>query len=123
MTVFLQLTRTPIRHFKLYLFFRAVKLSQLDCKLQKGRTLSALFAEYPSPLYGLSVDIVEGKMEEREKETVLIHTILTFFELLDLLSLLNSGEGNGNALQYSCLENPMDPGRLQSMGSLRVRHD
>ena len=32
------------------------------------------------------------------------------------------GEGNGNPLQYSCLENPMDgePGRLQSMGSLRV---
>ena len=27
--------------------------------------------------------------------------------------------------QYSCLENPMaeEPGRLQSMGSLRVRHD
>ena len=30
------------------------------------------------------------------------------------------GEGNGNPLQYSCLENPMDseePGKLQSMGS------
>ena len=29
------------------------------------------------------------------------------------------GEGNGSPLQYSCLENPMDPepGRLQSMGS------
>ena len=35
------------------------------------------------------------------------------------------GEGNGNPLQYSCLENPMDeePGRLQSVGSQRVRHD
>ena len=35
------------------------------------------------------------------------------------------GEGNGNPLQYSCLENPMDEGacRLRSMGSLRVRHD
>ena len=35
------------------------------------------------------------------------------------------GEGNGNLLQYSCLENPMDRGAwwLQSMGSLRVRHD
>jgi len=34
-------------------------------------------------------------------------------------------EGNGIPLQYSCLENPMDgePGRLQSMGSLRVRHN
>ena len=35
------------------------------------------------------------------------------------------GEGNGNPLQYSCLENPMDggAGRLQSMGSLGVGHD
>ena len=34
-------------------------------------------------------------------------------------------EGNGNPLQYSCLENPMDeePGGLQSMGLLRVGHD
>ena len=36
----------------------------------------------------------------------------------------SSGEGNGNSLQYSCLENPMDRGAwLQSMGSQRVRHD
>ena len=36
-----------------------------------------------------------------------------------------SGEGNGNPLQYSCLENPMDGGasRLQSMGLQRVGHD
>ena len=35
------------------------------------------------------------------------------------------GEGNGNPLQYSCLENPMDGGAcgLQSMGSQRVGHD
>ena len=35
------------------------------------------------------------------------------------------GEGNGNSLQYSCLENSMDgePGRLQSMGSQKVGHD
>ena len=35
------------------------------------------------------------------------------------------GVGNGNPLQYSCLENPMDrePGRLQSMELQRVRHD
>ena len=32
------------------------------------------------------------------------------------------GEGNGNPLQYSCLENPMDRGAggLQSMGSGRT---
>jgi len=34
------------------------------------------------------------------------------------------GEGNGNPLQYSCLENPIEkPGRLQSVGSQSVRHD
>ena len=35
------------------------------------------------------------------------------------------GEGNGNSLQCSCLENSMDrqPGRLQSMGWQRVGHN
>ena len=35
------------------------------------------------------------------------------------------GEGNGNPLQSSCLENSMvkEPGRLQLMGWQRVRHD
>ena len=36
------------------------------------------------------------------------------------------GEGNGNPLQYSCLENPVERGawcRLQSMGSQRLEHD
>ena len=35
------------------------------------------------------------------------------------------GEENGNPLQYSCLENPMDreTGRLQSIGLQRVRHN
>ena len=35
------------------------------------------------------------------------------------------GGGHGNTLQYSYLENPHgqgEPGRLQSMGSPRVRH-
>ena len=34
------------------------------------------------------------------------------------------GEGNGNPLQSSCLENSMvkEPGRLQPMGWQRVRH-
>ena len=33
------------------------------------------------------------------------------------------GGGHGNPLQYSCLGKPMEPGRLQSMGFQRVRHD
>ena len=38
---------------------------------------------------------------------------------------IDSGEGNSNPLQYSCLENLMDgePGGLPSMGSHRVGHD
>ena len=35
----------------------------------------------------------------------------------------SSGEGNGSPFQYSCLENPMEPGGLQSRGSQRVGHD
>ena len=40
-------------------------------------------------------------------------------------SLSCIGEGNGNPLQCSCLENPRDgePGGLPSLGSHRVRHD
>ena len=35
------------------------------------------------------------------------------------------GGGDGNSVQYCCLEKPMDrqPGGLQSMGSQTVRHD
>ena len=37
----------------------------------------------------------------------------------------NPGEGNGNPLQYSCLENPTDRGAWQATvhGVARVRHD
>ena len=37
----------------------------------------------------------------------------------------SSGEGNGNPLQYSCLENPMDRGawRATGHGVTRVGHD
>ena len=40
-------------------------------------------------------------------------------------SLSCIGEGNGNPLQWSCLENPRDgkSGGLPSMGLHRVRHD
>ena len=40
-------------------------------------------------------------------------------------SLSCIGEGNGNPLQCSCLENPGDgkPGGLPSMGSLRVGYN
>ena len=34
----------------------------------------------------------------------------------------SSGEENGNPLRVFCLENPMESGRLQSMGSQRMGH-
>ena len=50
-------------------------------------------------------------------------------DVRDMGSILWSGrypgEGNGNPLRFSCLENPMEggAGRLQSMGSQSVGHD
>ena len=40
--------------------------------------------------------------------------------LEEVVGAVNSGEGNGNPLQYSCLENPMDRG---AMGLRRVQQD
>ena len=55
---------------------------------------------------------------------------VSVYNVGDLGSIPGSGRfpggGNGNPLQYSCLENPMDGGawcRLLSMGSQRVRHN
>ena len=52
-------------------------------------------------------------------------TRLSDFTFTFHFSLSRMGEGNGNPLQCSCLENPRDgePGGLPSMGSHRVRHD
>ena len=53
----------------------------------------------------------------------------TFYNVGDLGSTPGSGrypeERKWQPTPYSCLENTMDeePGRLQSIGSLRVRHD
>ena len=47
-------------------------------------------------------------------------------ELGSIPGLVSSpGAGNGNPLQYSCLENPMDRGDWQATvhGITRVRHD
>ena len=54
--------------------------------------------------------------------------VLKFFLVLRLNDLtatvVTIREGNGNPLQYSAWEIPWteEPGRLQSMGSLRVGH-
>ena len=52
-------------------------------------------------------------------------TVSTLFPSICHEMVRSDGEGNGTPFQYSCLENSMteEPGRLQSLGSLRVRHD
>ena len=53
------------------------------------------------------------------KTSMLLHTLCIWAGDPGLIPGLgrSPGEGNGNPLQYACLENPMEPGRLQSMGS------
>ena len=54
-------------------------------------------------------------------EQPLMYALITAFPSRRLIVChLSVGEGNDTPLQYSCLENP---GRLQSMGSLRVGHN
>ena len=47
--------------------------------------------------------------------------MLIFFSFLNVT--LWKAQGNGNPLQCSCLENPMDGEAMQSMSSHRVGHD
>ena len=62
----------------------------------------------------------------------LILSYITYVHFVVFFSFIESylsascllGTSNGTPLQYSCLENPTEePGRLQSIGSLRVGHD
>ena len=59
----------------------------------------------------------------RGKEVGVLAIEIFYTEMMRAQSRV--GEGNGTPLQYSCLENPWteEPGRLQSMGSLRVGHN
>ena len=82
------------------------------------------FHFYPFKFHNLHLCWV--LLETKYFISICISTVPQFSLVAQLGPTLQpTGEGNGIPLQYSCLENPMDgePGRLQSMGSLRVGHD
>ena len=58
-------------------------------------------------------------------ETSLIAQLVKNLPAMQKTQFQFLGEGDGNPLQYSCLENPMDRGAWQAMvqGVARVRHD
>ena len=68
---------------------------------------------------------IQGKKIEIRIERIISTSIIHVHIPLFNCKYVYCGEGNGTPLQYSCLENPWteEPGRLQSMGSLRVGHD
>ena len=109
-----------------------------DQQVQKpwGRSVLDLFQEQQGGERGWSwVSEEEGKKwygQRGKRETLANRVAFTLHEIGAMGGFwagegysLIYGEGNGNPLQYSCLENPMteEPGRLQSMGSQRVRHN
>ena len=52
---------------------------------------------------------------QRDMTEQLTIYFLTKSWIIEYLYLISDGEGNGNPLQYSCLENPMDRGTCQAM--------
>ena len=95
-------------------------------------THSSIFAwenpwtEEPGGLQPMDSQRVGHNLATKEQQLYLPWDSQRWFsELLSIHANAQDGEGNGTPLQGSCLENPMDRGAwwLQSMGSLRVRHD
>ena len=69
---------------------------------------------------GLKLGCNEASQYDRVSRAQALESNKTVFLMEEL-----TGEGNGNPLQYSCLENPMDRGAWQATvhGVTRVRHD
>ena len=67
---------------------------------------------------------LKSKTKKKKKTPLKSLLLSTEFDssIVSLHTYKRAGEGSGNPLQYSCLENPWmeEPGGLQSMGSLGV---
>ena len=83
--------------------------THLSCVSCIGRQILYHWATWEAPSY-----IIKEQIKDQ---------IWNWVNLL-IIGTIYTGEGNGNPLQYSCLENSLDePGGLQSMGLQRVGHD
>ena len=85
------------------------------------------FAEQWTTNQKLAIFFFLAKIETRKKVQSTALLTLSSIQITEEISMgaTQNGEGNGNPLQYSCLENPIEGGAwgLQSMGSLGVGHD
>ena len=95
----------------------------LDCSSQDKMPIASCFSMSKRFLLNLILekqDHWQWKLYTSKNRTTFVLIAMISFRLLS-----TPGEGNGIPLQYSCLENPWteEPGRLQSMGSLKVGHD
>ena len=62
--------------------------------------------------YSMDMDLSELRelVIDREAWHAVLHGVAKIWTILIIFSAAKDGEGNGNPLQYSCLENPMDGG-------------
>ena len=58
----------------------------------------------------LSLELVTEGLPTREKATKFLFWIISIYSVSDSTMLSSKGEGNGNPLQDSCLENSIDRG-------------
>ena len=71
--------------------------------------------------FGLAIQGTLKKLLQHDNSKAWVVWLSDLF----MVQLSHIGEGNGNPLQYSCLENPMDGGAWWATvhGSQRVRHN
>ena len=61
-------------------------------------------------LLTISMSSLKKCLFRSSAHSLFVFLILSYMSCLHTLALLAVGEGNGNPLQYSCLENPMGGG-------------
>ena len=98
----------------------------------RGKVCSLLLKQKSPDLSELHFwSLLQGRQDWRDSQVVLVvKNLPANAEDIRDAGLIpglgrSVGEGHDNALQYSCLENPMDeePDGPQSIGSPRVGHD